>query len=220
MISFAHTQEIISLVLLFFAYIFSITISGNMQSYIAKKCGDATSADLGFTEFNPFIFINWFDIIWFLLFKIMVGRPVPLELRYGMDRRYRWWRTRVFLIFASRTLCNILIAMIASLSSIIFFLLTSNPGTISLLSLLFLFCIALMNANVFLATFECCRQAIHFFIMYKLEKDYRFIEHSDYMLVLGPLLLWIFFGRTIITTLDYGINCLTLGIASACGIAS
>lgn len=217
MISIAYTQAITALVLLFFAYVFSITISGNIQAYLAKKCGDSTAADNGFTEFNPFLFINWFDIVWFLIFQIMIGRPVPIELRHGMDRRHRWWKSRVFLIFSSRTLCNIFIAVLASLAQVALFIL-SGSSQATIIVLLFQFCSALIRANLFLATFECCRQAIHFFILYKLEKDYRFIEHADYILVLGPLFLWLFFGRTIIYAFAYGIDCLVLGIATACGV--
>lgn len=216
MIAFETVQEITANVLLFFAYIFSITISGNIQAFCAKKCGDSTAADHGFTEFNPFLFINFFDIMWFLIFRIMIGRPVPLELRHGIDRRHRWWRIRVFLIFASRTICNIIIAIFSTITQAVLLSINSSFDG-SIISLLAAFCLALSMANIFLATFECCRQIIHFFILYKLEKDYRFIEYADYILVLGPLIIWLLFGQTIITTFSYGINCAVLGIAKACG---
>lgn len=212
-----NIQAITAITLLFFAYVFSITISGNIQAYVAKKCGDSTADDQGFTEFNPFLFLNLFDIAWFLLFKIMIGRPVPLELRHGIDRRHRWWRARVFLIFSSRIICNIAIATIALLCGG-FFLMLGNPAQLSILSLLNHFCIELFDVNVFLATFECCRQTIHFFILYKLEKDYRFIEYADYILVLGPLAVWLFFGETIKCTFQYITYYLFLGITTACGV--
>jgi len=223
MFSLQNIQEIIAVTLLFFAYIFSITISGNIQAYIAKKCGDSTAADNGFTEFNPFLFINLFDISWFLISQrvfgqpIMIGRPVPLELRHGIDRRHRWWRARVFLIFASRSICNIAIAVIAKTVASLFLNVTS-VSEVSISFLLGLFCFALVMANLFLATFECCRQAIHFFILYRLEKDFRFIEYADYILVLGPLVLWLFFGQTITSAFNYGIDCLVLGVTKVCGV--
>lgn len=225
MMSIAHTQSLISLILLFFAYVFSITLSGTIQAYVARWNGDETADDFGFTEFNPFLFLNPLDIIWFLAFKIMIGRPVPLRLTSGINRTQSWWRTRTFFLFASRPLCNLLIAIVASVVSIFLcksIVLDIASGaaqkSVTLSHLLCLFCGSLVWANIFLATFESCRQSMHFFVLSKLERDYSFIEYADYLLVLGPLLIWLFFSQTIARTLIYVIDCVVLGISNVCGI--
>lgn len=229
MTSFQNVESIISLVLLFFAYVFSITLSGTVQAYVAEKMDDELAADLGYTEFNPFLFINFFDIIWFLGFKIMIGRPVPLELTHGIDRTRSWWQLRLFALFASRPLCNLALTIIASFIGLVVCkpmfinIITADPATLktsmaSLPYLMCLFCLSLVWANIFLATFECCRQIIHFFVLYKMEKDFMFIEYADYIMALGPLLLWIFFHKTIINIFTYVVDCLVFGVSKACGV--
>lgn len=226
MMSFASTESLISLTLLLFAYIFSITFSGTVQAYVARWYGDDTADDLGFTEFNPFLFINVFDFIWFLAFKIMIGRPVPFRLTAGLNRAHTWWRLRTFFLFASRPLCNLFITIIASIISILvcksvfidLFATASAHQSVSMTHLLCLFCGSLVWANIFLATFESCRQVIHFFVLHKLEKDYRFIEYADYLLVLGPIMLWLFFSRTIAHAFIYLVDCVVLGVSKVCGI--
>jgi hypothetical protein len=230
MMSFQNTEYLISVVLLFFAYVFSITLSGTVQAYVAEKMDDELAADLGYTEFNPFLFINLFDIIWFVAFKIMIGRPVPIELTHGIDRTRSWWRLRIFALFASRPLCNLAIAAVASLIGLVIckpiflsVITATDPMALktsmsSLPHLMCLFCLSLVWANIFLATFECCRQAIHCFVLYKMEKDFMFIEHADYIMALGPLLLWLFFHKTIINIFTYVVDCLVFGVSKACGV--
>lgn len=226
MLSFQTTQWLISLILLFFAYVFSITLSGTVQAYVAEKLDDELAADLGYTEFNPFLFFNFFDIIWFLAFHIMIGNPVPLELTHGIDRTRRWWQVRLFALFSSRPLCNLFLATAAAFIGLILckpLFLGMDAATIktsmsSFVYLLCLFCRALVMANIFLATFEFFRQIIHFFVLYKLEKDFMFIEHTNFILALGPLLLWLFFHQTIINFFAYVVECLVFGISKTCGV--
>lgn len=230
MISFQTTEWLISLILLFFAYVFSITLSGTVQAYVAEKLDDELAADLGYTEFNPFLFLNIFDIIWFLGFHLMIGNPVPIELTHGIDRTRRFWQLRIFALFASRPLCNLLLATSAAFLGLLlckplFLTLASTMDAAaikttmtSLPHLLCLFCKSLVWANIFLATFEFFRQIIHFFVLYKLEKDFMFIEHTDFILALGPLLLWLFFHQTIINFFAYVVECLVFGISKTCGV--
>ena len=231
MFSLHNANSVIVLVLSFFAFIFSITLSGTLQAMLARRAGDDTAAELGYAEFNPFMFIGIFDFAWFLIFNIMIGRPIPMRLSQGIDRTQGWAKVRTFFLFASRPLCNIIFAISASLVSFIFcqslflgMVAQANPAAadiqISSLSyLLCLFCTLMLWNNIFLATFESCRQIINFFVMYKLEKDFRFIEYADYLIALGPLLLWIFFGPTIFHAFIYIIDCVVLGIAKTCGVA-
>jgi hypothetical protein len=231
MFSLQNTDSVIILVLSFFAFVFSITLSGTLQAILARRFGDNTAEELGFAEFNPFVYIGTFDFIWFLLFDIMIGRPVPLRLLDGIDRSQGWFRARAFVLYAIRPLCNIILAIIASLIHFLFckalFAALLDGGTLaknsmqlsSLSYLLCLFCARMVRNNIFLATFESCRQAINFFVVYKLEKDFRFIEYADYLLVLGPLLLWIFFSPIIIQSFVYIIDCVVFGITQACGVA-
>ena len=228
MFSIQSADAIIILVLSFFAFVFSITLSGTLQAILARRFGDSTAGELGFADFNPFAYIGLFDFIWFLLFNIMIGRPVPIRFFDGVNQSLGYFKTRIFLISIIRPLCNILLAIGASLlhflfcKSLFYALLQGDAAATqvqlsSVNYLLCLFCVQLVRNNIFLATFESCRQAINFFVMYKLEKDFRFIEYADYLIVLGPLLLWIFFGPVILQSFIYIINSVVFGIASACG---
>lgn len=226
MMSFAGTESIVSFTLLLCAFIFSITLSGTVQAYVARWCDDYVADQLGYTEFNPFLFINLLDFVWFFAFEIMIGRPVPLHLGGGINRYQSWWRLRTFLLFASRPLCNILITIVALLlgtvlcKSIFMDLLAGSAvhQNFTVPHLLCLFCGSLIRANIFLATFESCRQIMHFFVLYKMEKDYNFIEYADYILALGPIMVWLFFHKTIARTLVYVVDCVVLGISKLCGI--
>lgn len=224
MFSLQNANSIIILVLSFFAFIFSITLSGTLQTMLARRFGDNTAEELGFAEFNPFVYIGLFDFIWFLFFDIMIGRPVPLKFFYGID-------LKTFLLCAIRPLCNIVLAIIAALihflfCKALFSTFMQGGGTeatqvqiSSINYLLCLFCVQMVRNNVFLATFESCRQAINFFVMYKLEKDFRFIEYADYLMVLGPLLLWIFFSPVILQSFLYIIDRTVVTIALLFGAA-
>lgn len=229
MISLANSEALISFVLLFFAYIFSITLSGNFQAYMAKWMGDDTAEDLGYTEFNPFAFIGFLSLIWFFLLQVMIGRPIPVQIA---KIKRSWWPLRILLAFGSRTFFNIVLATVASIAALILCgpQLSLNPSLLvhamplartqlsSTSLILCQFFGAMTVANVILATLSSIRQTIYFFVMYKMHKDYRFFEHADYLIAFGPLLIIFFFGNTILKTFLYIVGCLVFGISQMCGV--
>jgi hypothetical protein len=233
MISLHTTEAIITTVLLFFAYIFSITLSGNIQAYVAKWMGDDTADKLGFTEFNPFIFIDTLSIVWFIVFQLMMGQPIPIRLS-AIKRS--WWPVRVFLTFGSPTICNFILAVASSVGVLllcgpmgqiatvnmssslqILSMVQPNASTIKLVLCMFLGVMAF--ANILLATLSAVRQTIFFIVMYQLEKDFRFIEHANILIACGPLLVVFFFGNMIFSSFLYIIGCTVMGIGKVCGVA-
>lgn len=233
MISLSTNESIITTVLLFFAYVFSITISGNVQAYVAKLMGDRTADDLGYTEFNPFIFIDTFSIVWFILLKLMMGQPVPIRLS---AIKHSWWPVRVFLTFGSRTFCNLALATVSSVGALalcgpighvatlnmtsslqILSLVQPDASAVTLVICMFFGVMAF--ANILLATLSAVRQTIFFFVMYKLEKNFNFIEHANYWLAFGPLVVVFFFGDYIFNGFLYLIGCTVMGIGKICGVA-
>src|SRR3989339_2026109 len=108
MISLQNVDAVIRTSLMFFAYLFSITLAGTVQSLVTRWMGDDTADKAGFSEFNPFIHIGIFDLIFFILTEFMIGTPIPIEIR---SIRSSWRPLRIFLAFGSRCLVYLSLAV-------------------------------------------------------------------------------------------------------------
>lgn len=214
MISLQNTDAIIAVSLSFFAFALSITLSGTIQAYMARLMGDDTASRMGFADFNPFIHIGFFDLIYFILIDVMLGNLIPVNiLEIKQSRR----PLRLFLVFGSRTITHILLAIGTGFSMILINATAKTAPTASLDPLLMvarmreqlppalyvisLLCAAMTFTNIFLGAFSLLRDTIYGVLLCKFEKDPSFVAYINPIMIFGFLLIWIFFARQIMVLL-------------------
>ncbi len=230
MISLQNVDSIIRTSLMFFAYIFSITLAGSLQSLVTRWMGDDTADKAGFSEFNPFIHIGLFDLIFFILTEFMIGTPIPIELR---SLKTSWRPLRIFLAFGSRCMVYVSLAVLSlvamgllcrfgipvgdmeSIVNSISRLRTESSSHVYVLSIFF---VLMTFVNTVLAAFSAIRDSVYCFVLYKFEKDASFIEYANPIMVFGVLLLLIFFGQSIINLFAHLVDLIAASITKICGI--
>ncbi|HAU30187.1 TPA: hypothetical protein DCW54_00925 [Candidatus Dependentiae bacterium] len=218
MISLTDTQAIIHTILQLFAFVFSITLAGTLQAQVSKFMGDDTAVQMGFGDFNPFIHIQFIDIVFFALLEIMLGRPIPVD---GKAIPHRKKIGRFIAIFSTRVITHVVLAVI-SLFAFVFFstwgatnapgvsqvlqdpriliglATTSQSGSHAFIYLLGIFSIIMFGINALLGGFCLIRDTVYGYVSYKYAQDARFIEYANPIMVFGVLLLLIMFGGAIL----------------------
>ena len=229
MISLQNTDAIIAVTLSFFAFALSITFSGTIQSYVARLMGDDTATKMGYADFNPFMHIGFFDLIYFILIDVMLGNLIPVNI-LEIKRTKR--PLRLFLVFGSRTMTHLVLAIVAG-----FFMIFINASTVAAtatidplqlvsnlranlpphLYVLSLLCAAMTFTNIFLAAFALLRDTIYGVLLCKFEKDPSFVSYINPIMIFGFLLIWIFFARQIMGLLGALVSVAVTICGSACG---
>jgi hypothetical protein len=231
--SFLPTSEtFISLTLLFFAYVFSITAAGVFQAYVTRSMGDSTADDVGLSEFNPFLHINPLSLIFFLLINFMAGQSIPIDVG---NLKGRWYPLRLFWAFGSRSVFYLLLSVVSWVLSLVICGPITHMGevmfpiSIQMLAaqyaqgprILMLFCLFLgfmTLANVLLAVFSAIQEAIYCFVMVKFHKDVNFIAYAEPILIFAPLVVIFLFGNVIFGFFLYGVGSAVLKIAALLGV--
>ncbi|MCL5436309.1 MAG: hypothetical protein M1549_00325 [Candidatus Dependentiae bacterium] len=229
MISLQNTDAIIAVSLSFFAFALSITASGTLQAYIARLMGDETATNLGYADFNPFTHLGLFDLIYFVLINVMLGNLVPIDITEIRQNRRP---LRLFLLFGSRTMVHLLLAIITGLLMIAITTSWAAMGTTAdpvqlvanlrmglppYLYIVSLLCASMTFANIFLASFALVRDTVYGVLLCKFEKDPSFAVYINPILIFGFLLLWILFSRQILALLGAIVSFAITLCGSACG---
>ncbi|MBN2266930.1 MAG: hypothetical protein JW725_01130 [Candidatus Babeliaceae bacterium] len=202
--------KIIHFVLLFFAYIFSITLTGSIQARINRCMGDGTAEDVGFAEFNPFIHVGFLDVIFFVLLKIMFGTPLPVN---PSNIRGPYRPLKLGIVFLGRTLIYLFLALFSATGLILLVkscvmvgAAPKNPfalidiaqqGATPLVYVLSLFFGLMVVSTTFLSAFCGIRDLVYGFVVVRFEKDARFVEYANPIMIFGVLLLLVFFADPI-----------------------
>lgn len=216
--------------LLFFAYVFSITTTGSLQARINRWMGDESADEAGFSEFNPFIHIGLFDLIFFILVQFMIGSPIPVDIR-NIKKNHR--PIRLFLTFGFRAIMYLVLAVTASIALALLiktqvgtkilnqpqsFLSMAEQGTSPLVFVLSLFLGLMKWTTTLLGAFSAIRDAVYGYVLVKFEKDASFIEYANPIMIFGVLLLLIFFGNPVTSACAYVVDAMANGILSLVGI--
>lgn len=237
MISLANTNAIIQTVLQLFAFVFSITLAGTLQAQISRFMGDDTAVKMGFGDFNPFVHIQFIDVVFFALIEIMLGRPIPIDGR-TIPQRNRVGR--FVAIFGARVVTHVVLAVIslfafAFLSTwgannapnmnqiiqnpqILLGLASSAKDTShAFIYLLSIFSIIMFGINALLGGFCLIRDSVYGYVAYKHSQDARFIEYANPIMVFGVLLLLILFGNVILGGINSAIYFIARNISRLIG---
>lgn len=231
MISLQNTDSIIAVSLAFFAFTLSITVSGTVQAYVAKLMGDDTASQMGFADLNPFMHIGFFDLIYFILIDVMLGNLIPINI---LEIKQTKRPLRLFLVFGSRAITHIVIAIISGFSMILINATTRVTTATTLdpvqmvanlreqlppaLYVISLLCAAMTFSNIFLGAFALLRDSIYGVLLFKFEKDPSFIAYINPIMIFGFLLIWIFFARQIMILLGSVVAAGVTLCGAACGL--
>ncbi len=213
MINLSNAEWIVTLALFVCVYLLSVTIIGYVQAWVVTKLGDSTPETAGFLTLNPLVHINAFGFILLLLVHLGWGKPVPIN---PSNIQGRWRFARVLFAFMCGTLLSIVMALLVLVLAV---LLYGTAPTISLLAKIFssdnvllrsstmiyseysslsilfgLFLLAFVFFNVFMAVFDLIFNFFRFAFAWGVEKDYKYIEYSEYITILAPMLIIFFFA--------------------------
>lgn len=198
-------QTLISYITFLLAYLISITFAGAFTAWVAQKVGDDTPADYGFLSLNPLIHVDFFGLIFLLLYRFGWGKFIPRNPQ-NITGHYRYFK--IFLEFIARSIAYAFLGMLALIMLIILFgaqILTiqyspmqafpdSSSYTIAvsfiLLSMLY---IDMMLAAVSLLV-DICGMILALF----LEEYPEYAMYASLVMMIVPILLFYLFGSPLV----------------------
>lgn len=104
-----HARIILCSVL---AYVLSVTLSGAIKAWVAKKAGDRTAQYAGFLTLDPLVHIDPFGLIIAAVAGVGWGNEVPVDI-YNIDYPAR--DLKILAIYYAQTIVHILLTSIAIL---------------------------------------------------------------------------------------------------------
>ena len=223
----AGIERILTLAAMVFAYFFSMTMNGYLQARIALWLGDNTPETAGYLSLNPLAHFNVFGFIGFasmLLHGIgwIQSMPVDPHAVHGKHRN-----VKLALLFGS----GVFIPLITAIFAFIGLVLTLDvhqfelvqrmfhsivvpinelgaryPTTSSFSLVIALFLMALVFFNVFITALNVVFNGFWYVIAVGFDNGYSYAKHADFLGLIVPLLLIIFFGDFLRYVLLYGIK--------------
>ena len=108
MLSIIHVENIFTFIILTGAYLFSVTLSGWIEAWIAKKMGDDTAERSGLLSLNPLAHLDPFGFL-ILLYntKFGWGKDIPVN-PYNLGHSYRF--LKLLIVYLSEVVMYITIA--------------------------------------------------------------------------------------------------------------
>jgi hypothetical protein len=208
-----NIEWILTLVAFVFAYFFSVTLTGYLQTKVSSTLGDDTATDAGFLSLNPLAHL---DVIGFALLVLMGfgwGRFVPLD-PYAIHGRNR--NAKLAVLYGSEALLSLAIATSAFLL-LVFFLGPAQfklmremfgshsvplrklsmlyPESSSLILVISLFLMALVFFNTFIATLSLILNGFRYLLVLGFDNGYSYMRYADYFAFILPFFVVFFFAN-------------------------
>lgn len=209
----ASAESIISILCLFFAYCFSVTLTGAGQAYIARKMGDDTAAQDGFLSLNPADHIDPIGAFMLVLFRFGWGRTITIN---PFNIKQSWHGLRVFLVYSTEALLSMLIAISALFILVLGFkksalylafemffsgyaptrlLAKTFPEISSLSMVMALLLVSVVFFNIFITTYSIVINSVKYIIARGYQHGHQYIEYADYILIFAPLIFLFLFAQ-------------------------
>lgn len=185
------------------AYSISVTLANIAQTFVAKKLGDETAEDMGFSSLNPFDHISLGGAFCFLIAGIGWSQYVPIENHNFTSPL----RTLKIVIAQS---AGFVAQLMLAITTIIFIqsgtlgrLFSNNPGILKALGQFFAI---FYTMCIVLASVEIINRLARAIVVHFTEKGHPFFEQHFYFLIsLFPLLCIILFTRLFTAFVTYPI---------------
>lgn len=216
----ASAQSVAIILILIFAYFFSVIIGGIGQILLRKAIGDQSLAGVDILELSPFYYIDmagFFCLIVMTLFYdigIGWGKVIPVIPEYIQGR---WRGGRIILAFAAESIMNSILMLTALILLIViagpyalsgglpvFFGQTISlekfakffPEYSSLAITGILFLIAIIFLNIFIASWSIILNVFRYIMTVKSHHHF-IVEHGAVIEFWGPLVTLIIFADVI-----------------------
>lgn len=209
-------QSLISHITFLLAYLISITFVGCFTAWVAQKMGDDTPADYGFLSLNPIIHIDFFGLIFLMLYNFGWGKFIPRNPR-NIIGRFRY--LKIFIEFMARSFGYAFIGMIALILLIVLFggeILTmqysplqafpeisSYTIAVSYILLSMLYVDMMLAAVSFLV--DICGMILALF----LEEYPEYAVYASLIMMIVPIVLFYLFGSSLVIFI--------FGLIQSCG---
>lgn len=182
----------------------AVNINGIFQAFFNSKLGDDTAVLLGYSKFNPLLYLNIINLLFLLVFKVPIPVDVPLNI---FNVRFKYRKLKLLAIFSVSFLTNIFLAVIAFLlinfyginvEFLNLILNFNNKGLASagvyysglnivVASFLYVFFIY----NIRMAVFNFVSKFLEFFLITNFKLD---IDSFRYMAIFISIFIFTFFG--------------------------
>ena len=211
-LNLSSSEYIITLILVFIAYLASITINGVIQTWVADTMGDDTPKREGYGSWNPLVHIDPIGLIAIFVFRLGWGKFLP----FNVDKIYKKnFSLRLILIYLTEPL----VAFFLGLSTFIALISFVDPSalqyianiiflhniplsiikhalkdysSISILGILLLVSFVILNA--FMAALSLIFNGVRFFLTMAVNRNGDIAQYTDVILMVGPLIIIWFFA--------------------------
>lgn len=212
MINLAIIESIITAITLICAYFVSTTLSGAAQAYVTQKMGDSTAKDAGLLSFNPLDHIDAIGLALIIFLGFGWGRQIPVD-PYSIKSSYR--TARLIFVYFTETLVSLLLAFLSLAILVITFgtyplvfalqmFFSGNiplkevteifPHSSSLMIVGAFILMAFVFFNIFIASLSCILNGFRYALVIGFEKKYDYMQYADYLMLLGPMIVFFFFA--------------------------
>lgn len=213
MINLQSAEWLVSLILLVFVYFVSVTINGYIQSWVAKELGDSTAEDAGFLTLNPFVHLDILGFILLVLTHLGWGRFIPFN-PLNVEGKNRI--PKLLLLHSVETIVSISLALVALVFAVAVY---GTPITLLLRALFayenvplqlstelyrdsssfsIIFALLLLTFaffNTFIAVLSFILNGFRFALLLGFERGYKYVEYSDYLTIIAPILVIFLFAH-------------------------
>lgn len=151
------------------AYGLSVTISGALKAWVAKKAGDRTADYAGFLTLDPLVHVDLLGVVSVILTGFGWGSEVPVDL-YNIGYPLR--DLKILLVYYTQTITHILLTSVAILLiagleiTQVMYIGQTTLGPIAKIVLQ-----SLITVNIFLAMLRFIQSSIDLICTHLIEQD-------------------------------------------------
>lgn len=177
------------------AYFISVTISGAIKAWLAKKSGDYTADHAGYLTLDPLVHVDPFGLMSLLLVGFGWGAEVPVSIA-NIGAPYR--DLKILAVYYVQTIVHIIFTALAILllATIQLSQLINLHQTVSISTLIIILS-AFMTTNIFLAMLRFIQSSIDLICTHLVERDPASIIYIHIGSLLVAMALLLFFGQQI-----------------------
>lgn len=201
---------------LVFTYLFSTTVTGAGQAYVARWAGDRTPEDAGFLSWRPEVYFDFVGFICALLFGFGWGTLLPFR-PIAVSQPYKSFK--VLCVYLAQPFIALSLSIIALTTTII--LIGPKVITFAIQYSLFtgyfntvpahhiaqaaqgmplpcivvgIILITMMAFNIFVALISLLRNICYYALYLGAEHGYDYMRYAEALFFFGPLALFILFA--------------------------
>lgn len=187
-----NSSFLISTIILVLTYVFSITLAGAFQVWVADKAGDSTAKKLGYLSLNPLDFVSLFGLFMLVVMRLGWSKFIPINVE-NIDSPHK--NLKILGVYLAPTFVHFILS-ITSIAILIYCYSFRGIG-ISLYNLppdysgLQIAALLLLQGfiyfNIFMGFLEGIIGIVRTILAIGSQKGYAYVEYSEPILIITPL---------------------------------